>query len=141
MLVYLGGSISEYVDKEEIDKAWKWRKLVGERLNRYNIKCFNPMLNFQSNQYAGEKSIVQQNYYYLKHTDVMLVNSGNLLKSPGTIWEMSYCYFNHIPVYVFGDKEYTNIMHLRVIITEHFKSVDRAIERILNLYSLKSLDS
>lgn len=133
--------MTEYLNRGEFEESRKWREDFGYKIvkaginNDLDIKIFDPTANFETNKHSSEEGVVIQNNYYLQKSDILVVNGKYLLHSPGSIFEISHAWFNHKPVYIFGDEEYQRILHLRVMCTEHLDNMDEVVKRIVNLYN------
>lgn len=141
ILVYLAGSMSKYIEMDSFEEAQQWREELGYKLvkagidNDLDIKVFDPTDNFEVNKTSSDEGVVIQNLHYLNKADMIVCNGKYLLDSPGTIFEISHAWFNHKPVYIFGDREFLKILHLRVMCTEWFNDMDQVGDRIINLYN------
>jgi len=119
--VYLAGAMSYHVKNDSFEKATKWREELKSVLSCHNINCFDPCENFQSNGGYDKKGIVDQNNYYLKQCDLMVVNFEHILDSPGTLYEMFNFAFLRKPIIGFGPLYLLNgYIHLNYVVSQYF---------------------
>jgi len=137
MLVFLSGAIDSHYRNNEMHKSITWREYFTRELGKMGIKCFNPCENFDHIINYTKTSHVKQNLYYLEKSDLVVVNLHNILNSPGTIFELTYCYLNHKATISFGDYKHITSPHILSAIDEYFENEDEVIEYIKNLYSLR----
>jgi nucleoside 2-deoxyribosyltransferase len=138
MLVFLSGAINLHYKNNEMQKSIEWREYLSKELEKLNIKCYNACENFDHIivNYTNS-SLVKQNLYYLKNSDLTVVNLDNILSSPGTIFELTYCYLNQKAVISFGDYKEITSPHILSCIDEYLENEDAVIKYIKNLYNLK----
>ena len=123
--IYLAGNISYFHKTNQYYKATDWRsRLIDQLLDDIAINCeskwnwFDPTLNFEDNVIAANnKTILQQNNYYLDKSDIMVVNLDKLEESPGTIYEIIYFGRKGKPVIAFGYSEWVKSPHISEFIT------------------------
>lgn len=140
--LYLSGCMSYYYTKGEYHKATEWRIELAQKLldsnadicsNHFN--WFDPTLNFKDNvQVANNKTVVQQNNYYLDKCDIMIVNLDNINQSMGTLYEVFYYKIHNKPVIAFGDTEWINNPHLAESITIRLDTLDDVVEYLSDYY-------
>lgn len=143
MLVYLAGCMSYYEATGQLEKAIEWRKVAQEKLEDLGYKVFNPMINYSRNRdfvKYDKKCVVDQNIVYLKKTDILLVNMEDIQHSPGTLFEIFYCYLNNIPVVAFNNvfSDYISKPHISESITFHAYTLENAIDFITSMYHLNN---
>lgn len=134
MLVFLSGSIELHYKNKEMQKSIEWRDYLSKGLEKLNIKCFNPCENFDHVMSYTGSSLVKQNLYYLKISDLIVVNLDNILSSPGTIFELTYCFLNQKTVISFGEYQQITSPHVLSCIDEFLEDEDAVIKYIKNLY-------
>ena len=137
MLIYLAGAITVHHKNNQMDHAYEWRHKSIDLLEKQdNFQCFDPTVNFLEN-FGAEvpcKSVVAQNRHYLEKSDIVLLNLDMLHESPGTLWELYVANENNIPVYAFGDSEWSWSPHVNQSITGRFKDLYTTINHIKNMY-------
>lgn len=129
---YLIGSMTEYLNKNEFHKATEWRKEATSFLNCNNIKVFDPTRNFNKNNNYCPSGIPMQNLYYIKKCGFALANLEYILKSPGSIFELSSFFVLQKPIIAYG--QLTNYSHIDDILTMHFDTLQESLEYISNMY-------
>lgn len=135
MLIYLAGCMSYYYDSNNPEKAEIWRNIAEEKLQyNYDVFTFNPTLNYETNCKYNSVLMVQQNEYYLKKADLILVNLDDLDKSYGTIYELVYAHALCKPILAFGSAAIYSHPHLKHILKNCFKSLEEALEFIDTVY-------
>ena len=140
-MIYLAGCMSYFYKNNEMDKAINWRyKLIDQLLDDIAEKCeskwdwFDPTLNFEENYNAvNNKTVLQQNIFYLDKADIMVVNLDKLEESPGTIFEIIYLGLKGKPIIAFGYSEWIKSPHISEYITIHLKE-DKIMTYLDNLY-------
>lgn len=135
MLIYLAGCMSYYYDSNNPEKAESWRNIAEEKLQyNYDIFTFNPTLNYETNCKYNSDLMVQQNEYYLKKADLILVNLDDLDKSYGTIYELVYAHALEKPILAFGSTAIYGHPHLKHILQNCFQSLEEVLEFIDTVY-------
>lgn len=137
MLAYLAGAISWYLKNDKLDECMIWRTSLTKKLKKLDIKCFDACINLKQNISYNNISNVKQNLFYLDKSDIVIVNTDHILESPGTIFELSYCYVKQKHVIGLGTNEnISNSAHLSLCIDQYFKDENEIIEHIKSLYHL-----
>lgn len=134
MLIYLAGCMSYYYENSESQKAEHWRYIVTERLKNIGISTFDPTLYYTTNSSYDSDLMVQQNEYYLKKADIILVNLDDLDKSYGTIYELVYAHALEKPILAFGSTTIYGHPHLKHIIRNCFVSLSEVLEFLDTVY-------
>lgn len=137
MLVFLSGSIESHYRNNEMQKSINWREYLAKELGKLDIKSFNPCAKLDQIVSYSNSSLVKENVYYLEKSDLVVVNLHNILNSPGTIFELTYCYLNHKATISFGDYKQITSPHILAAIDEYLDDEDDVIKYIDNLYSLR----
>ena len=140
--LYLAGAISYLKEIDEYDKAILWRIQLINKLTDLNNKlgyikyrCFDPTTNFEENdKTASNKTIVQQNDYYLDKCDIMIVNLEHLDKSPGTLYEIYKYKFLNKPVIAFGNNDWADKPHVVESITVCLSNIDGVVDYLESYY-------
>lgn len=139
MLVYLAGAIGWYIENNKLSECLEWRTSLSEKLNILGIECFNACVNLKQNMLYNNSSNVKQNLFYLSKSDIIIVNTEHLLASPGTIFELTYCYLKQKPVIGLGGNEAINhSYHLSLCIDQCLKDENEVVKYIKSLYPLPS---
>jgi len=131
--IYLAGTISYFVEHNEIGKAINWRKKAISLLEG-NFNCFNPMDGFNINNTYDNSGVIIQNKLYLEKCNIMLLNLDMLEDSPGTVYEMSTFWNLHKPIIAYGQSKWIQRAHIKSMITIHFESLEESCEYIKNMY-------
>lgn len=134
MLIYLAGCMSYYYENSESQKAEHWRNIAKERLKDIGISTFDPTLHYTTNSSYDSDLMVQQNEYYLKKADIILVNLDNLDKSYGTIYELVYAHALEKPILAFGNSTILSHPHLKRALINRFRNLDEVLEFISTVY-------
>lgn len=134
MLIYLAGCMSYYYENSESQKAEHWRNIAKERLKDIEISTFDPTLHYKNNYLYDSDLMVQQNEYYLKKADIILVNLDDLDKSYGTIYELVYAHALGKPVLAFGNSTIWSHPHLKHILQKYFRSLEEVLDFINTVY-------
>lgn len=134
MLIYLAGCMSYYYENSEPQKAEHWRDIAKERLKDIEISTFDPTLYYTTNSSYDSDLMVQQNEYYLKKADIILVNLDDLDKSYGTIYELVYAHALGKPILAFGNTTIYGHSHLKHMIRNCFVSLGEVLEFINTVY-------
>lgn len=134
MLIYLAGCMSYYYENNEPQKAEHWRDIAKERLKDIEISTFDPTLHYKNNYLYDSDLMVQQNEYYLKKTDIILVNLDDLDKSYGTIYELVYAHTLGKQILAFGDNTIKYHPHIKHILTNHFDNLNEVLDFINTAY-------
>lgn len=134
MLIYLAGCMSYYYENSEPQKAERWRDIAKERLKDIGISTFDPTLHYTTNSSYDSNLMVQQNEYYLKKTDIILVNLNDLDKSYGTIYELVYAHALEKPILAFGNSTICVHPHLKHILQKYFRSLEEVLNFINTVY-------
>lgn len=140
--LYLAGAISYLKEIDEYDKAILWRIQLINKLTDLNNKlgyikyrCFDPTINFEENyNTASNKTVVQQNDFYLDNCDILIVNLEYLDKSPGTLYEIYKYKFLNKPVIAFGNNKWADKPHVAESITVKLKDIDEVIDYLESYY-------
>ena len=139
MLIYQFGAISYYYNKNELWKAKLWREqqkyYFYDLPISYGFKFFNPVNDFEINiKNANQKSIVDQNRYYLQKADILTGCLDHIMESPGSMWEMFLASEMKKPVLTFGDISIITNPHILNSITQHFNTMDEMCEYMIDMY-------
>lgn len=134
MLIYLAGCMSYYYENSEPQKAEHWRYIAKDRLKDIGISTFDPTLYYTTNYLYDSDLMVQQNEYYLKKTDIILVNLYDLDKSYGTIYELVYAHVLEKPILAFGSTNIYGHPHLKHILQNCFGTLDEVLDFISTVY-------
>lgn len=134
MLIYLAGCMSYYYENSEPQKAEHWRDIAKERSKDIGISTFDPTLHYKANYLYDSDLMVQQNEYYLKKADIILVNLDDLDKSYGTIYELVYAHALEKPILAFGNSTIWSHPHLKHMIRNCFVSLGEVLEFIDTVY-------
>lgn len=132
MRIYLMGSITGWFRIGKLEEAIKWRRWFTKELSKYNIKTFDPTINFQINLKFPGNSIVAQNNIYLTKCDIGILNTEMILQSPGTIYEITTYKLQNKPVLAFGEK--VNQPHIDYCITDYFNTKEELLDHIIAMY-------
>ncbi len=139
--IFLSGCMSYYYNQNKPELAEQWRRNIENQIEncdflRNNFKVFNPCKNFYRNSTYSSKGIVHQNLFYLKKSDIILLNLNDIEKSPGTLFEIYYGFFNSKPVVAFGENNlYTNQQpHIYEAITHKCRDLNEAMEYLCDVY-------
>lgn len=97
MNIYLSGAMTAFYKDGEFEKAVLWRMGLVESLKMTDayFHIFDPTLNAEEMFHLPDENnqlFIDQNIAYLKKTNVCVANFERILESPGTIFELSYCY-------------------------------------------------
>lgn len=134
MLIYLAGCMSYHYENSESQKAEHWRYIATERLKDIEISTFDPTLHYKTNYLYDSDLMVQQNEYYLKKADIILVNLDDLDKSYGTIYELVYAHALEKPILAFGRTIIYEHSHLKHILQKCFGSLEGVLDFINTVY-------
>lgn len=140
--IYLAGCISAFANNNEYSKATGWRaSLIDQLLDDIAKNCeskwnwFDPTVNFQQNYgVVNDKTVLQQNIFYLDQSDIMVVNLEKLSESPGTLFEIFY--FGEKlkrPIIAFNEDKFMTSPHILPYITVHL-SEDKIMPYLDALY-------
>lgn len=140
--LYFGGCMSYYHDNYEFHKATNWRIQLAQKLLNCNSELccrhfdwFDPTINFEDNvKTANDKTVVQQNNYYLDKTDILIANLEDLDKSPGTIYEIFYYGIQNKPIIAFGNSELIHSPHISECISVLVDDLDDVVEYLMAYY-------
>lgn len=131
-LVYLAGAMSCYGDD---DYPKQWRLKVKNQLVHNNdnfgteFVVFNPTLNSMENH-----DIITQNRYYIKGSDIVVVNLTDLDKSLGSIGEIMFAYEQGLPIIGLGTCIWDNHPYLNKILSARFKTIREMTDFIKDVY-------
>jgi len=135
MYIYLAGTLSHYYKIDQMFRATKWRNEIINFCLDNNINYFDPVetfINNIKNKKLSSKLIVEQNKHYLNKTDILIVNLSDILKSPGTQWEIFYAnIIRRIPIIAIGDK--LESPHLDCI-TQYCKDTEEVIAILISMF-------
>lgn len=134
MRIYLAGCTSYYDNPDNWHKAIDWRKKATAALLDSGNKVFDPTVNWHTNSDYDSNLMVIQNEYYLKNSDLLLVNLDDLDKSYGTIFEIITAHHLNIPIIAFGENYITTHPHINHCIDSIFLNLDNALNFIFNTY-------
>lgn len=134
MLIYLAGCMSYYYENSESQKAENWRDIAKERLKDIGISIFDPTLHYKTNYLYDSDLMVQQNEYYLKKADIILVNLDDLDKSYGTIYELVYAHALGKLILAFGNSTILSHPHLKHVSINRFCNLDEVLDFISAVY-------
>lgn len=134
MYIYLAGCVSHYDTPENWNKATTWRRTAAKTLIDNGYEVFDPTLNWHINLDYTSNSMVIQNEYYLKKSDLLLVNLADLDKSYGTIFEIITAHHLGIPVIAFGAVDIMFHPHITHCLNSTFIDLTEALEFITNAY-------
>ena len=136
-LIYLAGAMSVYNDSTDnyLENAIRWRldfinSLRKECSGEVNFWVYDPT-KFVHND---KDSVYANNLYYLKRTDILVVNSKDLHESPGTLWEIFIADSLDIPIIFIGNHIWFNRPHLERVAKTVFKDIDLAVKYIMDRY-------
>lgn len=136
MLVYLAGAMSEHDRLGYFKEAIEWREQATTEFEGTHLKVFNPCINYDVNKKFNTKGVVTQNLTYLKKSDIVLLNLDKLECSPGSLYELFWAYFKHIPVIAFNNNYLYGVQsHITESISIRFDKLDEALDYIWNMYS------
>lgn len=130
--VYLIGSMTEYLNRGEFEKATEWRKQAGLFLKSCGIKTFDPTYKFKVNHHYEPKGIPMQNLFYIKKCDFGLANLECILQSPGSIFELTSFYVLQKPIIAFG--KLSGYSHIDDILTMRFDTSEKALQYMCDMY-------
>ena len=130
--IYLGGSMSEKLKQGRFDEAVRWRQSAKDLLIDNGIDVFDPTSGFEVNKNFEPCGIPMQNLTYVKKCDLLLVNLEYILKSPGTLFEMTSFYVLQKPIVAYGSL--TNCSHIDDIITMYMGCLDDCLKYIVSMY-------
>lgn len=133
--VYSAGCLSYYFNNNKFEKATIWRDEASKKLKDINIKVFNPSHFFNENLQYNSKGIPYQNLYYLQNCDFVLINLNELNESPGTIFELAWCFILKKPVIAFGNTIWRESPHIKESITVQFETLNEALDYISTMYN------
>jgi nucleoside 2-deoxyribosyltransferase len=137
MLVYLAGAIGWYIRNNKLNECLEWRVSLTEKLNMLDVKCFNACTNLKENMSYSNLSNLKQNLFYLSESDLIIVNMDHILESPGTIFELTYCYLKQKPVIGLGfNEDVHSSLHLSLCIDQCLKDEGEVLECVKNLYNV-----
>jgi nucleoside 2-deoxyribosyltransferase len=132
--VYLCGPITIFEKADRYQDAISWRISLGNKLKKNGINVFDPTVGFDyAYGLVSDKSVVQQNMYYLDKCDVIVANSNCLLDSLGSLYEIFYYGWMNKPVIILGKID-TYSPHVNGAITEQFATEDEIIDYLTNFY-------
>lgn len=134
--VYLAGCISYFYNTNQPQRATVWRDKAVNFLNDINIKCFNPCEESERCWTYPQGGVLKQNYFYLKNSDIILLNLDMIEDSIGTIWEVSTAWNEHKVVIAFGKTHWLDRPHMQTLIDVHFNALDEALEYIADMYDM-----
>jgi len=140
-MLFLSGCMSYYYNLDKPELAEQWRRDVENQIEDYdflknNFKVFNPCRNFHKNSTYKCKGVVYQNLFYLKKSDIILLNLNDIEKSPGTLFEIYYAFLNQKPVIAFNENDlYTNQQpHIYESITQKCRDLNESMEYLCDVY-------
>lgn len=143
LLIYTGGAIQYFLEKGECDfyKASCWREnfrtMLSDAFPTRKIEIYDPTIYFFERHKYSDETIIDHNTYYLRKSDILVVNTFHLPDSPGTMAEIDYFYRERKPRVGFNDHEdnheilrVNKNLYTKAMLTEHFKSLDEVIKYI-----------
>jgi nucleoside 2-deoxyribosyltransferase len=134
--VYLAGAISYFYNTNQRERATGWRDIAEKYLEFYEIKCFNPCKESQHAWEQPQNGTMKQNYFYLKNSDIILVNLDMINDSIGTVWELSVGWMEHKPIIAFGKTNWLERPHTQSLIDVKVDTLEEALEYISEMYVL-----
>ena len=134
MLIYLEGCSSYYKKIDKWHLATDWRGKATNCLSDSGHKTFDPTIDWDRNLEFDGDLMVEQNEYYLKAADIILVNLNDLAKSYGSIFELVTAHVLGKPIIAFGNNKALNHPHIRHIVKHTFSTLDEALNFILLAY-------
>ena len=134
MFIYLAGVMSYYDKINKFELATLWRQHVSCQMQEYNI--FDPCRNYDTNKTYNSKGVVYQNINFLNKADIIIVDTYDIDKSPGTLFEIYYAFLHHKPVIAFGDNVLCDQPHINASITIKFDAIDDVVKYIKNMYAV-----
>lgn len=141
LLVYGAGCMMDYYINNEYAKATEWRQYAKKKFEDVGIRFFDTTQNsLEHFKFPKEYSrgIPEQNYVYLSHSNLVLLNLEDFDKSLGSIWETSIASHLHIPVIAFGKfPKWEGRPHYNHIITIQTDTVGEATDYIISMYNQK----
>ncbi len=131
-VVYLAGKISGL----SYEDAIKWRAEAAQELKRYGFSVLDPTLASSTKEMTS-KSIVENNKYQIRHSDLVLAEFNYEDLSLGTFGEIVFAKGLGLPVVVWGCSKHTVHPWVQEHITVHFKKLTEAVEHIIGNYYRK----
>ncbi len=127
--VYLAGKMSGLTFK----KMSMWRIRAAKVLKKANFKVFDPVHTDLASAYSS-KSIVVNNKYQIRHSDIVLAEFDYEDISLGTFGEIVFAYENNIPVITWGTCKKIYHPWIQFHITNHFIDLEDALNHIIENY-------
>jgi nucleoside 2-deoxyribosyltransferase len=134
--IYLAGTISYFYNINQPMRATVWREKAEQHFEQFDIKCFNPCKENSRCWEYPQEGLINQNYFYLKNCDIVLVNLDMINDSIGTAWELSMAWKEHKPVVAFGKTHWLERPHMRSLISVKFNTLYEALDYITDMYEL-----
>ena len=134
--VYLAGAISYFYNINQPLRATVWREKAEQYFEELDIKCFNPCKESPRCWEYPQEGLINQNYFYLKNCDIILVNLDMINDSVGTIWELSMAWKEHKPIVAFGKTHWLERPHMRSLISVKFNTLHEALDYITDMYEI-----
>jgi len=113
-------------------EAEQWRQWFKSQLARYDIKCFDPTVNFKINLKQPSEGIVVQNDFFLDKCNMIIVNMKMIEQSPGTMYEIFKYKWQQKPVLAFG--KYEKQPHIDSAIDVWFLAKEELLDYIIAMY-------
>lgn len=136
MLIYTIGAITYHYQNGEPNKAIEWRADLDSFAKIYNVLVFDPTRTYTKDYVPIENDhfCVMQNDYYLKQTDIAVVNLDALEHSPGSVYELVMCKVLGIPTIAFGDSKWRENPHIESCIDSHVESLDDVKDFLYDMF-------
>lgn len=135
MYFYTGSALTYYHKTNQYNKATEWRKIFSEWCFEHNHKLFDPAKTFileQNNKY-NQRTCVDQNKHYLDKSDILIINTDDIMESSGTQWELCYASMvRKIPIIAFGELSWSP--HINYGISHQCKDIYEVIELLDLMY-------
>lgn len=135
MFFYTASALTYYYKTNQYDKAIEWRNVFEKWCNDHNHKLFNPAKTFQveQNNAYKERNCVDQNKYYLDKSEILIVDTNDIMESAGTQWELCYASMvRKIPIIAFGELSWSP--HVNYGISHQCKDIYEVIELLDLMY-------
>jgi len=139
-LIYTAGIIDSLIIENNLKEATEWRCELKQKLGRYlnnlHISIYDPTICLLERlSHCSKQSVADQNTYYLRKADLLVVNVHNVLKSPGTLAEIDYFYREGKPRVGFCMEENDKLIlqnrtYPIVMLTDIFSNLDEVIRYI-----------
>ncbi len=135
LYLYLAGALSCYMNDGTFAKNTEWRDKIVCFCEDNDIRYFDPAITFKrelAHEYPAI-SCVHQNKFYLDKATILIACTNDILRSPGTQWELAYAKeVRRIPVITFGNLPQSP--HLVYGNSMQLHNIDDVIEAIMTMY-------